>query len=377
MINKLKPFLWIIVVLIFVACSTNSMVVPTSRSTSTATANIPVRPTSSLPAKLVRVPQPTEMTATSLPPSPTARYDLQVDEVENGDTGDYVETAFWSDEGKLVYAFRLDNTNKKILAWNVYDPGTHSSITISSPLKYDRRVWQRLGVPEPYKDTDVYPELSGYVSPSGKYVIYSVDHGDISLGSTDPSAKREFWLSSSDGRQKRKLLEGFLLGGISDIAWLNDETKVIFDYGYEGGVRLYIVDIPKRTVTPLSEMSEFKGGTEQRWAVSPDGKTLAIIDFDLNLYLLDLGTGKTMAIDRKARHPWWSKDGRALYYWWGPEFEDVTLRSYDMVSGNISCVVDLVDFANRLIPYDRYAISPDGSRIAFWKPGLWIVDIFK
>jgi WD40 repeat protein len=141
------------------------------------------------------------------------------------------------------------------------------------------------------------------MSPSNKYAIYSVEYGDVSFGSKDPTARKEFWLVNSNSQRKLKLLEGFLLGGIGDVQWLNNETKIVFDYGYEGGVRLYIADLQRWIVTPLNEASDFKGGTEQLWDVSPNGKTLAVIDSGLELYLVDLESGKSNFIDGAARFP--------------------------------------------------------------------------
>ncbi len=167
---------------------------------------------------------------------------------------------------------------------------------------------------------------------------------------------------------------------ISQAVWVKNDTKVIFDFGGDGGVRLYIADVQNETVAPLSDVSDFKRGTEQRWAVSPDGSALAIVDLGGILWFVSLEDGKTTAIDKFTRNPTWSKDGKSVFYWWGETYNDThILRAYETVTGDVSFVVDqssLVSSFRGLRPSD-FVVSPKGDKIVLWGGGLWLVELHK
>lgn len=311
--------------------------------------------------------------------TPSADVDLRTVEIESSYSNNYVVTAFWSDEGRLVYYAFASFRGEKPLKWAAYDIATRSTTNISSPLKFDNHIWQRLNVPEPLADLALYPELLGYMSPSGKHVIFTVTRSDPSVVGPDPNARTEIWIADSDGQRKIKLLELFP-GIISQAIWFEDETKVIFDFDSEGGGRLYVADVENGTVVSLADISGFKGGTEERWAVSSDGTSLAVIDFQGMLWLISLEDGKSMPIEKITRNPSWSNDGEFLYYWWGSSYNDTyTLHSYDLTSGSVSTLVSQSELAAAFdaLPGSEFAISPSGDKIVFWGGWLWLVELRK
>ena len=380
MTRRLKWLIgWAMVVLISGACSTNSPVAPTPQFTSTSISVVATHLTNSPTSRPTRGPQPT---ATLPPVSPTARFnDLKVYEIENETDGKYIETAFWSDDGNTVYyAFRPADDMSKELQWLVYDITTHFTQTVSSPQEYDSRIWKRLNIPIPV-------ELRGQISPSGKRIIYTVGYGrDTTYATPDPKvrSRTEIWTVDSDGKHRVKLKEfpGAGYGTIDQAAWLENETRVIFGLAYELGEEFYIADLNKGMVVPLADVSEFKEGTEQHWAVSPDGSTLAVIALGDTLWVTSLNGGKALAIEKYAQEPYWAKDSKTLYYWWGPESPPefppgATIHAYDLESGKITDIIDGSRLESNRVPARYFAVSPHGDKIAFWNSGLWIVEVPK
>lgn len=389
MLNKLKwSCQWAVMALIFAACSANLPAVSTSQPTNVPTTADTARLSSFPTSEPTTISQPTKTVAkrpvaTSIPPSPTARFSVRAHEIEDVDNGHHVETALWSDDEKFIYyAVYAVSTENRELQWAAYDVATHLTQTVHSPLKYDFRVWKQLGVPPP-RPLDSSVELRGHVSPSGKRIIYTVGYGSNDPYTTpEPNvrSRTEIWVADSNGKRKTKLKEfpGSGAGVITHAAWFNGESEVLFDLYYEYGVHFYIADMATLSVVSLADVSEFKSGTETYWAVSPDGSTLAVVDFGGTLWLVSLNDGKSVAVEKHANMPYWSKHSDLLYYWWGPEFlHEAALRVYDTASKKISDVVDVPSLDSQGVPITYFAVSPQGDKIAFWNGDLWLVELPK
>lgn len=378
------------IVLALIACSIGAPVPPEEHPTlpATRTASRPTntptfRPTvvASTPTRTpTRQPTPTpEATATEVTMTPpgeasvTASLLLAGYDYDHPDLSRCIEKAFWSDDEQLIYYAFASHCGKKPLRWAAYDIAARSTLTISSPLRYDPGVWRRLNVREPLRDTPGYPELLGYVSPSGKHVIYTT------YSSPDLSATTEIWLADSDGRRRIKLLKTYL-GMVHQAAWFKDETKLIFDFGYEGPASVYIADVRKGPTVSLEDVSDFKTGTEQPWSISPDDTTLAIMDTHLRLWLVSLEDGKGKVIEQFAKgDPCWSKDGKRLYYLWGPSYHETdALRSYDVISNSVTTLVSLSKLEDALgTSLGYYEVSSGEDKIVVWGGGLWLVELYK
>ena len=223
--------------LIFAACSANLPVVSTPQPASVLTATGTARPSSSPTSRLTMTIQPTKTvtkrpSATPIPPSPTPRFNVSGQKIEDVDNGHWVETARWSDDGKFIYyGFHVVDGKNEELQWVTYDVATHLTKTIQSPLNYDADVWKRLAIPTP-RPIGVSVELKGNVSPSGKRIIYTVGYGGSGPYSTpepDVRPRTEIWVADSNGKHKTKLKEfpGLGSGVILQAVWLKNETKVL------------------------------------------------------------------------------------------------------------------------------------------------------
>lgn len=384
MLGRLKRLCqWAVIALICAACSANLTVVPTPQPTSVPTATSTTLPLSSPTSQ----PTPTKIAtrrpiAATVPPSPTPRFQVSSQKIEGADNGHWVETARWSDDGKtMYYAFHFIDGESKELQWVAYDVATRLTKTVQSPLNYDANVWKRVAIPTPQLRDAV--ELRGNVSPNGGRVIYTVGYGGSGPYSTPEPGVRprtEVWIADSNGKFKTKLKEflGSGAGTILHAAWFNSESEVLFDLYYEYGVDLYIANIADLSVVSLADVSEFKGGTETYWSLSPDGTTLAVIDFGNMLWLVSLKDGKAVTVEKDAKMPCWSKHSDLLYYWWGPEFlHEAALRVYDTTSRKISDVVDMPSLDSHGVPVTHFAVSPQGDKIALWGGDLWLVELSK
>ena len=288
---------------------------------------------------------------------------------------------YWSDDGnKIIYAYRIfgyDISNQQELKWAIFDIENDSISEIETPFTYDRSIWMRLNIPAP----SMYPQLDGYVSPSGKYIVYVVKHGKFG---SDPDAKSEIWLASIDGQENSRLLSLGYHGEIGKITWFRDESKFIFSFGYEGPPELYVAEISAGTTYALSNISEYRGGFEgeQGWSLSTDETQVAISGQD-SLWIVPLDSGKAVKIGETGSYPYWAKGGKLLYYWQGTTGEvsldkGTNIRLYDPLTSTISTFVDIAHLSSTLgfVPYGAFAVSPDHQNIiGFWGDQFWMVRI--
>jgi hypothetical protein len=287
-----------------------------------------------------------------------------------------VDAAFWSDDGGAIIFHMKPEFSENDSKWIAYDITTHLTTTVDAPQRYDPQARQKVKLTT-LTGYDGFPYIEGYKSPSGKYIIFAATYGNPSISNS--KGRTEVWVADTIGSYKVKLLDQFL-GGINQAIWLKDESKVLFDFGYEGNVQLYIADIKNGPAAPLALSSEFDGVTDQIWSVSPDGSRLAFIDLHYRLWIVSLENGKATIIEQSTRYPIWSKDGKSLYYWWGPSFSEAgTLHMYDMASATISTLIDRSNLADVLgapppLVFGKFEVSPQGERVLFCCGRLWLIE---
>jgi len=367
---KLKVlYLLVIIFLAVVACSSAGTARPGKQPGASPTHPMN-RHTSTSHFNATAIPMPSA-TAT---PSPSPSIDLTVKFFPIESKG--VQAAFWSNDDNLVYyAFRPSRTSLD-LEWAVYDVTTQSTTTVSSPLKYDPSIWSRLGVPNPRDSVGLYPELLGYVSPSGQYAIYTLEQSDQLDAQSNSSKRTTIWLADINSLRRLRLLE-IAPRVIHQAAWFEEESKVIFSSSTHGPADLYIANTQTGATMLLADISDFNQPTEEKWALSPDGASLAIVGREATLWLVSLRSGTSIAVEKNAIKPYWSKDGQ-LFYWWGPTFEEIGyLHSFDPISESISTVIDQSTLINVFpsLPRSDFAISAAGNRIVFWGGGLWLLEL--
>lgn len=305
-----------------------------------------------------------------------------------------VFTASWKsdDEFRFAYyplvAFNGDETPKESgLQWVSHNIETGAEIPDMPFIIFDNSFWERNHL----QNNAIDPELAGYFSPSGKYVIYSIFLGK----SFEPTAKNEIWVAETNGQQKWKISEsGGNAVNISRAAWFENETKVIFSMAYEGPTEFYVSDFKKRKTVKLSEISQFSGVTEETWRLSPDGTTLAVVDWTRELLLVSLETGNIQIIESFGGSlPQWSSDGKLLFYWWRADQDNWwgnidELRVFEISSQKVSTLLNQADLAAGFQNYQgdenciardyylsgfQYDISPNQESILLWGNGLYLL----
>lgn len=288
----------------------------------------------------------------------------------------------------LVAANGNETPQASELQWVSYNIETGEGIPDTPFIIFDNSFWGRNNL----ETNAIDPELAGYFSPSGKYVIYSIFLGK----SFEPTAKNEIWIAETNSQQKWKIFESVDGNAISisRAAWLENETKVIFSIVYEGPREFYISDFKERKTVKLSEISKFSGFTEETWRLSPDGTTLAVVDLDRELLLVSLETGNTQIIESYGGSlPQWSDDGKLLFYWWRADQNNWwgnidELRVFEINSQKISTLLNQADLVAGFINYQgddnciardyyllglQYDVSPNQESILLWSNGLYLL----
>jgi Tol biopolymer transport system component len=292
--------------------------------------------------------------------------------------GDYF---LWSDDSKYLY-YDVDYYDECLLeifvnGWVAYDIEMRSALTMTSPITSYPEIWTNLSVVPPEN-----PELRGLISPSGRYVLYDVFTG----GSFQPSAQSIVWFVDLNEKIEAKLMETAYPGHVGRAFWTPDEGMVVFDYGYEGGAGIYVVDVRNKEARNLADISEYEDGTEEPWALSPDGTKVAVVGQD-SLYIVSLANGKAERLGEFADGLEWSNDSKKLYFWLGSPDHDpkyqlgkaTSLRVYDLVSEKYSTMIDapileeLAKLMGFMPSFLRFSVSPTGDKVAFKVNELWIV----
>ena len=304
-----------------------------------------------------------------------------------------VLTAQWVNDNEFVYAYYPYDSeddltyNDTVMYWFSYNINSGTE-NISTPrINYDNSFWDRSDLPK----NVINPELAGYFSPSGKYVIFNVWYGSV----FDPHSRTEIWVAETKGQSRWKIYEfGFSNVHIYRAGWFGNETKVVFSATYEGQTDFYVSDILTGETTNLSDIAGFPVFSEGTWRLSPDGKTIALVNADERLLLISLETGKTRVVEEfGGSFPNWSEDGILLYYWWeknGNVWDSVDeLRVFNIYTGEIHHGLDKPSFdwgfrnleVNDLckekdfkLP-SNYAISPNGDKILLWENYLYLLSV--
>lgn len=367
--------------------------VPTQSISSTATPLPTISPTSTV----------TPVPATITPmPTPTARWQIDVTEFVaigrcDASRDKEIVAVVWKNDTEFIYGYHpITLTTEGCLTsseiyWMTHNIETGEEMPAESQLNFDCTFWERNQI---VKYT-AHPEYFGFFSPSGKYVIYTVSYG--SLFDVNVNSKTEIWVAETHGQSRWKIQE---IGGsgvyIHRAAWFDDETRVIFDTSYEGPSEFYVSEFKTGVATPLSEMSEFSGVTEETWRLSPDGHLLAVVEFPRELLLVSLDTGQATVVEPYGgSFPQWSEDGTYLFYWWRADRDSWwgemdELRAYHLATGEITTILDKASLIAGFRGYEGdnicvdnncwlggfpYAVSPDQRTILLWDYFLYIIRI--
>jgi gamma-glutamyltranspeptidase len=164
-------------------------------------------------------------------------------------------------------------------------------------------------------------------------------------------------------------------GGVQDPAWSPDGRHLAFSFLDQ----IWIGDKDGANARPLSPQS---AGTERHPAWSPDGKSIAFSEaagggFAIVVIGADGGAKQKIGVDREARWPAWTRDGRLLF----SQRQDAGWRLYSVALDGRAPVPLFPDADED--DERQPAISPDGKRIAFVSDresddgdvDLWMADM--
>jgi len=132
---------------------------------------------------------------------------------------------YWSsDENEIIFLTQTFDQQPSY-HWNVYDLISQSTHEIPPPIQNNPQIWRALGVRDPQEE-GYDPLMQGYISPSGKHLIYPVYIKDLTL---PDNFQTQIWISARDGSHRKKLIQTLMYSSISRAVWINDEKQVIFD----------------------------------------------------------------------------------------------------------------------------------------------------
>ena len=189
-----------------------------------------------------------------------------------------------------------------------------------------------------------------------------------------PDAYRQVFIVPADGGSARQLTEGTWQH--DDLSWTPDGRELLVSANRRTDADLVPADTEIHAIT-LADGSiralTKRFGPDKSPAVSPDGRYVAYTGFDdrfqgyqrERLYVMrrDSGEIRELAadLDRDARNPVWSRDGRSLYF----EYDDhgtTRVAAVDL-SGRVSNLIDDLGGEGWSRPYGggSFSVARDGT----------------
>jgi serine/threonine protein kinase/Tol biopolymer transport system component len=227
--------------------------------------------------------------------------------------------------GMIGYTTRPRNQKSRI-AWinvdgtqeqSIVDPGYYADPSVSpdgTRIAYGKKdseagsfdIWVRdvASGAEQRLTFDPANEISPVWSPDGSEIIYRSDRKPEGL-----------YRKRANGTGEEKLVALSEKFAVSPYQWRADNT--VLAYGGEVSTDILKISLADSTITPVVTS---KSLTEQRAAVSPDGKWLAYDSRETARFEVYLTTyppsagSRWMVTTTGGAEPKWSKDGRQLFY---------------------------------------------------------------
>ena len=278
----------------------------------------------------------------------------------------------WTDNGKRLQYALSPLPGNYLLDWKEYDFAGGITSAALSPYPFLGATWERIGMGYPVS-TDGYAELLGFVSPNNKLVLFP-NAGFPNVFSTP----NYIYVMPAEGGDRRPILGPTFLGKVGKAAWIDYETKLIFDYRYKAGVEVFITDLTRDVTNLLLDLSGLPEGINTEWSVSPNQSMLFVP-----------GRGQSQIITLKGstlasfdspygmENPTWAFDSQAIYYWDG---NDARLMRYQLGDPAPRTILELYDLLStspvKVVRGMPFKVSPDQTQIAFWwKNWIWVVQI--
>ena len=281
-----------------------------------------------------------------------SRPDFGDDELPNGLTScAKLETAQWINEREIIVVEDpIHDREKQTLQWLSYNTKTGIVKEMEALYPFNAKTWSQFGVT--YETH--FPQHFGYISPSGLKALYAL--------TTETSV--EVWVADRITGKKMKIYEKPPTWNLSEAAWLDSESKVIFRF--EGD--LYWIDLQTGAVEDLLDQGD-PSIIVSRWALSPNQKMVAVTDAEVDLYVALISDHTlNLLYSGILSSPTWSADGRKLYFVDGSRHNNA-VKVYDFESETVETVFDSQDIrsAKGKVNFGPFAVSLDGKSFLFWQ----------
>jgi hypothetical protein len=271
----------------------------------------------------------------------------------------------WSQDSSSINIAIAENIGADPLIW--YSYSIESGEFDRSTTFPSGRYWS------PY--ISYYQDLKLLISPSGKFEFLTIKSSD-----SDSELISEIDLYFTDVQNQTKIpLFEKVIGRISKVEWSTDENIVLFGFGYEGPIELFLSDISRGTTLPLSDLIEIEGYTDQDWSLSPAGNTIAFVKSNGLLSIIDLTTQEIQNLSVYANYLNWSPDGELIYFWAGDEFgEKKLIMAYDVKNDTEKLIMEKHELQQNDICLTScsFAISNNQDLLVIWEKGqMWIIEV--
>ena len=334
-----------------------SATVPLPTATDAATPTTGPTLTATLP------PEPT-LSPTPTPPPTIASWSL----VYHPQEGRSVAAVRWSADGKTLYYALSPAPSAYLLDWYAYDPISQGSRALHSPNYGFADLWRKIDFGFP-RNTGPFSEVLGFTSPDFERAIYP--NAGFPEAVTNPNY---IFVIIGDSTNRQRVLGPIFRGTVGRAAWIDSETRVIFDYRYEEHTIIYLADLVSGRTDTLFELPV----AEAEWRVSPDDKYLLVPQNGRSeLIPLDGDDALSLETPGGMARPEWSSDSRTIYFWAGVENR---ILSYSLTDRTFHPVVVRRDLEpNSPLPpvYGMpFSVSPGGGRVAFWwENWVWVIEL--
>ena len=317
-------------------------------------------PSSLTAAATLIITYPATMTVTLDVPtqiSPATNFSITQIRTPSDTDGREVLTAFWSQDGSIVY-YALADEIPDALSWFELKV-SKGQITQDRELSLSPKLTYTPSLPI----SGVYLEYQGLVSPRGRY------HFQITQAEND-----SLYLLDKIEQSKVKLLETPDMN-FRGAYWMPDENSVVFGIGPEYGTFFYLYNILELNLLSLEEMVGYADPNISEWALSADGNHIAILDGNQSLKLLSLDGSFSTTIPGYVNNVRWSGDSQRVYYYSGFQLYDPTSIGYfDMVTKTSTNVMPLSELEIYGV-HGFFDVSPDGGQLIFWQAGnIWLLS---
>lgn len=292
--------------------------------------------------------------------SPTS-INLSVTQIRTQDDTDRREVlaSFWSWDGSIIYYALADDISDSLLWFEL--KSNNEQVIQDRQLSSPPTIYYAPNLPR-----GLYYEYQGLISPSGRY--------RFQITKTD---KYSLQLQDTTEQSVVNLLEMPDLN-FRGAYWFPDESSVVFGIGPEYGTFLYLYTLQERKIQSFEELVGYADPNISEWALSPNGKQIAILNGNGSLKLFSLDESFSTTLPGYHNNVRWSGNSQRIYYYSGAQLYNPTSIGYfDMTTKVVTDMMPLSTLEEFGVDIGFFDVSPDGSQLVFWQGGdIWLVSLY-